>query len=132
MPVNRTSIPARSKTPWLSSGSAITTSRAGSSAISRLGLRRHWAGRHDMFSPATTKDSIKRTPSMAFWNRRKSLDLVASRSSHSALKPTLGWLHLVGLGVGGIVGTGIYTLTGVGAGMAGPAVILSFGVAGIV
>jgi APA family basic amino acid/polyamine antiporter len=69
---------------------------------------------------------------MAFWNRRKSLDLVASRSSHSALKPTLGWIHLVGLGVGGIVGTGIYTLTGVGAGMAGPAVILSFGVAGIV
>ena len=55
-----------------------------------------------------------------------------TRSTHSALKPTLSWVHLVGLGVGGIVGTGIYTLTGVGAGMAGPAVILSFAIAGVV
>jgi len=31
-----------------------------------------------------------------------------------------------------IIGTGIYTLTGVGAGIAGPGVILSFAVAGIV
>jgi len=44
----------------------------------------------------------------------------------------LSWPHLIGLGVGAIVGTGIYTLTGVGAGLAGPAVILSFVVAGIV
>jgi basic amino acid/polyamine antiporter, APA family len=69
---------------------------------------------------------------MAFWNRRKSLESVAERSAHSALKPTLGWPHLLGLGVGGIVGTGIYTLTGVGAGLAGPAVILSFVIAGVV
>jgi basic amino acid/polyamine antiporter, APA family len=38
----------------------------------------------------------------------------------------------VALGVGAIVGTGIYTLIGVGAGLAGPAVILSFVIAGIV
>jgi APA family basic amino acid/polyamine antiporter len=69
---------------------------------------------------------------MAFWNRTKSFESASSRDTHSALKPTLSWVHLVGLGVGGIVGTGIYTLTGVGAGMAGPAVILSFVVAGIV
>jgi APA family basic amino acid/polyamine antiporter len=69
---------------------------------------------------------------MAFWNRTKSFAAATSRDTHSALKPTLSWVHLVGLGVGGIVGTGIYTLTGVGAGMAGPAVILSFVVAGIV
>ena len=36
------------------------------------------------------------------------------------------------LGVGAIIGTGIYTLTGVAAGLAGPAVILSFAVAGVV
>src|SRR6187549_3670249 len=70
--------------------------------------------------------------SMAFWNRTKSFEAATTRSAHSALKPTLSWVHLVGLGVGGIVGTGIYTLTGVGAGMAGPAVILSFVVAGVV
>jgi basic amino acid/polyamine antiporter, APA family len=69
---------------------------------------------------------------MGFWNRRKSLDSVTTRLAHSALKPTLSWPHLVGLGIGGIVGTGIYTLTGVGAGLAGPAVILSFVIAGIV
>jgi APA family basic amino acid/polyamine antiporter len=69
---------------------------------------------------------------MAFWNRRKSLESVSARQSHSALRPTLGWLHLMSLGIGGIVGTGIYTLIGVGAGLAGPAVILSFVVAGLV
>src|SRR3954465_5611187 len=48
------------------------------------------------------------------------------------LKRSLGWPHLVALGVGAIVGTGILTLTGVGAGMAGPGVILSFGIAGLI
>jgi basic amino acid/polyamine antiporter, APA family len=69
---------------------------------------------------------------MSFWNRRKTLESVAKRHAHSALKPSLSWPHLVGLGVGGIVGTGIYTLTGVGAGLAGPGVVLSFVIAGIV
>jgi APA family basic amino acid/polyamine antiporter len=68
---------------------------------------------------------------MSFWNRRKSFDALAG-SAGQRLKPTLGWLHLVGLGVGGVVGTGIYTLTGVAAGLAGPAVILSFMIAGAV
>jgi APA family basic amino acid/polyamine antiporter len=48
------------------------------------------------------------------------------------LRKTLSWPHLVALGVGAIVGTGIYTLTGVGADRAGPAVILAFTVAGLV
>jgi APA family basic amino acid/polyamine antiporter len=38
----------------------------------------------------------------------------------------------VALGVGAIVGTGILTLIGVGAGKAGPAVILSFAIAGLI
>src|SRR5215210_250082 len=45
---------------------------------------------------------------------------------------SLGWPHLVALGVGAIVGTGILTLTGVGAAKAGPAVILSFAIAGLI
>lgn len=69
---------------------------------------------------------------MAFWNRRKSLASVGTGAPHSALKPTLGWPHLISLGIGGIVGTGIYTLIGVGAKLAGPVVILSFVVAGLV
>ena len=49
-----------------------------------------------------------------------------------ALAKTLSWPHLVALGIGGIIGTGIYTLTGVGASLAGPGVILAFGVSGLV
>ena len=37
---------------------------------------------------------------MAFWNRRKSFASVTQRHAHSALKPTLSWPHLIGLGVG--------------------------------
>ena len=69
---------------------------------------------------------------MAFWNRRKSLDAVKHFEASRQLKRTLGWPHLVALGVGAIVGTGIYTLTGVGAERAGPAVILAFVIAGVV
>jgi APA family basic amino acid/polyamine antiporter len=68
---------------------------------------------------------------MAFWNRRKPVDLVAELEAHR-LKPTLSWPHLVAMGVGAIVGTGIYTLTGIGAGLAGPAVILSFLICGVI
>jgi APA family basic amino acid/polyamine antiporter len=65
------------------------------------------------------------------WLRRKSVDFDAIPADQR-LRPTLDWWHLVALGVGGIVGTGIYTLVGVGAGLAGPAVTLSFLVAGVV
>jgi APA family basic amino acid/polyamine antiporter len=66
---------------------------------------------------------------MSFITRRKPIEQ-AHAERH--LKPTLGWPHLMALGIGAIIGTGIYTLTGVAAGLAGPAVILSFAVAGAV
>ncbi|MFN3520998.1 MAG: amino acid permease [Phenylobacterium sp.] len=69
---------------------------------------------------------------MSFVTRRKSIDGLADHAPHHRLKPTLSWPHLTALGVGAIIGTGIYTLTGVGAGLAGPAVILSFAIAGAV
>lgn len=53
-------------------------------------------------------------------------------TAHAALPRTLGWPHLIALGVGAIVGTGILTLIGVGADKAGPAVILSFAIAGLI
>src|SRR3546814_16556072 len=61
---------------------------------------------------------------------RKSLDDIRSHEASQSLAKTLSWPHLIALGVGAIVGTGIYTLTGVGADRAGPAVILAFGIAG--
>jgi len=68
---------------------------------------------------------------MSFWNRRKAIDTAGGDAGH-ALKKTLSWYHLVALGVGAVVGTGIYTLVGDGAGMAGPGVMLSFLIAGLV
>lgn len=65
---------------------------------------------------------------MAFWNRLKPIEA----PQHQELKRTLSWPHLLALGVGAIVGAGIYALIGQGAGMAGPGIIVSFGVAGLV
>lgn len=69
---------------------------------------------------------------MQTWLRRKSIDRVTVHEEGRRLVPTLSWPHLIALGIGAIVGTGIYTLIGVGANLAGPAVLLSFTVAGIV
>jgi APA family basic amino acid/polyamine antiporter len=60
------------------------------------------------------------------------LKLITEQPEHHRLARTLGWPHLVALGVGSIVGTGILTLIGVGADRAGPAVLLSFVVAGAI
>lgn len=64
--------------------------------------------------------------------RRKSIDSLLDHSSPDRLRPSLSAWHLVLLGVGAIVGTGIYTLIGVGAERAGPAVMIAFVVAGLV
>jgi APA family basic amino acid/polyamine antiporter len=69
---------------------------------------------------------------MAAWNAKKIVIPREEMPEHHRLKPTLSWPHLVALGVGAIVGTGILTLTGVGAAKAGPAVLLSFAIAGLI
>ncbi|HSD18362.1 MAG TPA: amino acid permease [Thermomonas sp.] len=69
---------------------------------------------------------------MQAWSRRKDIDRITVHEEGRRLVPTLGWPHLMALGIGAIVGTGIYTLIGVGANLAGPAVLLSFIVAGVV
>lgn len=53
--------------------------------------------------------------------------------SVGTLRTTLSARHLVGFGIGVVIGTGIFTLTGIEArDTAGPAVVLSFAIAGIV
>ncbi|WP_084584077.1 amino acid permease [Sphingomonas azotifigens] len=69
---------------------------------------------------------------MASLFRLKSITAAEDQPHAHRLARTLGWYHLVALGVGAIVGTGILTLIGVGADRAGPAVILSFVVAGAI
>ena len=44
---------------------------------------------------------------MAFWNRRRSIDVMTAPHDGPRLKPTLSWPHLLALGVGAIVGTGM-------------------------
>ena len=61
--------------------------------------------------------------------RRK---IVIEARPEQQLARTLSWPHLVALGVGAIVGTGILTLIGVASDRAGPAVLLSFVVAGAI
>ena len=62
---------------------------------------------------------------MKNWNFRKAIVTRDEMPEHHRLAQSLSWPHLIALGVGAIVGTGILTLIGVGAGKAGPAVILS-------
>src|SRR6478672_9329177 len=69
---------------------------------------------------------------MKNWNTRKAVVAREDMPEEHRLRQSLGWPHLVALGVGAIVGTGILTLIGVGAGKAGPAVILSFAIAGLI
>ena len=69
---------------------------------------------------------------MKNWNVRKTIVAREDMPEHHRLARSLSWPHLIALGVGAIVGTGILTLIGVGAGKAGPAVILSFAIAGVI
>ena len=69
---------------------------------------------------------------MANWTARKTVISDEDMAPEHRLKRSLGWPHLVALGVGAIVGTGILTLIGVGAAKAGPSVILSFAIAGLI
>ncbi|PFO09658.1 amino acid permease [Bacillus sp. AFS076308] len=65
--------------------------------------------------------------------RKKSIDELQNESTeNSGLKRVLGLWQLTAIGLGGIIGVGIFVLTGVAAAEhAGPAVILSFMIAGL-
>ena len=69
---------------------------------------------------------------MKHWNVRKEIGTEPARRDGPVLARTMSWPHLVAMGVGAIVGTGILTLIGVGVDKAGPAVLVSFLIAGFV
>src|SRR3712207_4641539 len=66
--------------------------------------------------------------------KKRVADLLAQGGDEaSGLRKRLGAMDLTGLGVGVVIGTGIFTLTGVEAkSHAGPAVVISFLIAGVV
>ncbi|HKS96071.1 MAG TPA: amino acid permease [Terriglobia bacterium] len=67
--------------------------------------------------------------------RTKPLDVImheAEEGGERSLKRALGPVNLITLGIGAIIGTGIFVLTGQAAAMdAGPAIVISFVLAGI-
>jgi len=64
--------------------------------------------------------------------RRKSMNLMISQSQNKTLERTMGVWDLIFLGVGCVIGTGIFVVTGVvAADSAGPGIMLSFVLAGI-
>ena len=70
---------------------------------------------------------------MSLFRRKSVTDLQAEALTDNSLHRALGPLNLVLLGIGCIIGTGIFVLTGTAAAQnAGPAVVLSFALAGIV
>ncbi len=62
--------------------------------------------------------------------RIKSLDAVLATAEKKSLHRSLGPVHLTLLGIGGIIGTGIFVLTAEAAQKAGPGMMLSFVIAG--
>lgn len=65
---------------------------------------------------------------------KKSLDLLtqeAGESSEHSLKRVLGPFSLTALGIGAIIGAGIFVLSGLGTHYAGPGLMLSFVLSGL-
>jgi APA family basic amino acid/polyamine antiporter len=63
--------------------------------------------------------------------RKKSIEQMIASAESTGLKKALGALDLTFLGIGAIIGTGIFVLTGTGAVDAGPALMISFLIASV-
>ncbi len=64
--------------------------------------------------------------------RIKPLDLILATAEKKGLKRQLGAFQLTMLGIGAVIGTGIFVLTSVAANKAGPGMMWSFIIAGVV
>jgi APA family basic amino acid/polyamine antiporter len=66
------------------------------------------------------------------WTRKSTDELIAETSEEGhALKKAVGTLDLTAFGIGAIIGTGIFVVLGEGIGDAGPAIVVSFVLAGL-
>ena len=66
------------------------------------------------------------------FTRKKSLDLILETAGKRSLTRQLGAFELTMLGIGAVIGTGIFVLTAVAANKAGPGMMYSFVIAGVV
>jgi APA family basic amino acid/polyamine antiporter len=84
-----------------------------------------------MSERAHTSGGVERTGNPLFW--KKPMDWLlneAKATGEHTLKRTLGPVSLTALGVGAIIGAGIFVLSGLGAHYAGPGLMLSFVISG--
>jgi amino acid permease len=81
----------------------------------------------DVGSPGTGRGFV----SKAFAIKDVSQLVAATEAEGEGLKRSVGALQLTAMGVGAIIGTGIFVVIGEGAAEAGPAVVLSFVLAAV-
>lgn len=67
-----------------------------------------------------------------FLDRVKPLDAIIATAEKKSLHRSLGWFQLTLMGIGAVIGTGIFVLTAVGAQKAGPGLMVAFAIAGFV
>jgi len=65
-------------------------------------------------------------------DRIKPLDAILATAEKKSLHRSLGWFQLTLMGIGCVIGTGIFVLTAVGAQKAGPGLMVAFAIAGAV
>ena len=85
----------------------------------------------DRFVPRATLARRLNQGGSDMW-RVKSLDAIRATAQKTSLHRSLGLVQLTLLGIGGVIGTGIFVLTAVGAQKAGPGLMLAFAIAGAV
>ena len=66
------------------------------------------------------------------FGRVKPLDAILATAEKKSLKRSLGAFQLTMLGIGAVIGTGIFVLTATAAQKAGPGMLVSFAIAGLV
>src|ERR671920_1290837 len=71
-------------------------------------------------------------PKGGLFGRVKPLDAILATAEKKSLHRTLGAFQLTLLGIGAVIGTGIFVLTAEAAQKAGPAMMISFIIAGVV
>src|SRR6476661_3198968 len=71
-------------------------------------------------------------PRGGLFGRVKSLDAILATAEKKGLHRSLGAFQLTLLGIGAVIGTGIFVLTAEAAQKAGPGMIISFIIAGVV
>src|SRR4051794_26846549 len=156
VPVAPRSVTIRS--PWVSASAASSMARGWSAAGVKMGSRRNSGttfectgargrNRAPGGSPfKRTRDRAKGTHPFPLRRRRSTMattarpglfarkpteHLARETSGEDGLKRAVGVLDLTALGIGAIIGTGIFVIIGEAIALSGPSIVMSFALAGV-